>query len=97
MSCSDGAQQALEPFSRALRLPASRCGLVFFGRLAGGEMRGPVRSEPRDISPHESGAVDASRRRPLLVHADDGKQVFRPDGPVDRRVVVHGDLGIGDV
>jgi hypothetical protein len=32
MSCSQVAQQAPEPFSRALRSRASRCGLVFFGR-----------------------------------------------------------------
>jgi hypothetical protein len=47
---------------------------------------GPVRSERRDLSPHESGAVDPSRRTPLLVHAAGGKRVYRADGPVARRV-----------
>jgi len=48
MSCSHVAQQALEPFSRALRSPASRCGLVCFGRLAGGEMRDGCRLGSRN-------------------------------------------------
>jgi hypothetical protein len=52
-------------------------------RLAKG---GPVRSDPRDVSPHERGAVDPSRREPRLVHAADGKQVFWVDGEVDQRV-----------
>ena len=47
---------------------------------------GPARTEPRDVSPHESGAVDPWGRTPLLVHAADGKRVYRADGPVARRV-----------
>jgi len=43
---------------------------------------GSGRSEPRDLSPHESEAVGALRGRSLLVHAADEKEV-QTDGAVD--------------
>ena len=61
---------------------ATGVGSLRDGSPAFGRGAGPVRSEPRDVSPHESGVVDPSRRAPLLVHATDGKRVFRADGPV---------------
>ena len=58
---------------------------------------GPVRSEPRDISLDESGAVDTSRCMRLLVHAADRKRGSRADGPVDRRVDDKAMRGIGEI
>src|SRR5436305_111755 len=48
-----------------------------------GDKEGPSESEPRDVSPHESGALAPSRRGALPVHAADAKQVFRADSAVD--------------
>ena len=53
---------------------------------AAGDKEGGRVGVPRDLSAHQSGAVDRSHRTPLVVHADDGKGVFRADGPVDVRV-----------
>lgn len=47
---------------------------------------GKPSSEPRDVSPHESGSADPSRRAQLHVHAVMGKQVFQADGRVNRHV-----------
>ena len=42
-----------------------------------------MQSEPRDVSPHESGTADPLRPTSLLVRAADSKRVFRAEGPVN--------------
>ena len=57
--------------------------------------RGRSRRRLRDLSRHQSGAMDRSHRMPLVVHAPDGKRVFGADGPVDGGVdhVAMGEIG----
>ena len=47
---------------------------------------GLSRSWPRDVSPRKSGAMDPSRRTRRLVHASEGKRVFRSDAHDERRI-----------